>query len=110
MGTDRTVDPILERIVDRLADAYKPARIILFGSYAEGDPGADSDIDLIIVKDTSLPYYDRIAEVRRYVSDTLTRRPFDPVVLTPQEVDEQTRARRSFIMHVLREGKVVYEG
>ena len=100
----------LGKIVDRLAATYKPERIVLFGSHAEGDPHPDSDIDLLIVKDTDTPYYDRISEVRRQLSDVLGRHPFDPIVLTPHEVAEQVRARRSFITHILREGKALYGG
>lgn len=37
-------------IVERLK-AIKPYKIILFGSYADGEPNADSDIDLIVILD-----------------------------------------------------------
>jgi hypothetical protein len=32
--------------VDRIADRFKPERIVLFGSYACGSPTEDSDVDL----------------------------------------------------------------
>src|SRR5439155_15921930 len=42
-------DPALAEVVRRLADAYQPERIYLFGSVARGDAGADSDYDLLVV-------------------------------------------------------------
>src|SRR5712691_5103911 len=36
--------------VDRIAASFKPRRIVLFGSYACGDPLRDSDVDLLITR------------------------------------------------------------
>ena len=33
----------------RLAREFKPRRIVLFGSYAYGNPRPDSDVDLLVV-------------------------------------------------------------
>ncbi len=33
-----------------LGDAPKPARVILFGSYARGDASDDSDLDFLIIE------------------------------------------------------------
>jgi predicted nucleotidyltransferase len=33
----------------QIAEEYKPRQIILFGSYANGKPGPDSDVDLLVV-------------------------------------------------------------
>ena len=34
-----------------LVDQFHPQQVILFGSYAYGDPDSHSDVDLLIVKD-----------------------------------------------------------
>ena len=39
----------LNEVLSKLIEAYKPLKIILFGSYAWGTPSTDSDIDLIII-------------------------------------------------------------
>ncbi len=58
MGMIRTVDKdLIEEIVRRLVAAIDPDRIILFGSRARGDSGPDSDLDLLIIKDTVEPAY-----------------------------------------------------
>lgn len=41
--------PVLAEIVARLAEAYAPQRIYLFGSKARGDDGPDSDFDLMVI-------------------------------------------------------------
>lgn len=45
MEQDRIL-PIIERL-----KALRPSKIILFGSYAYGQPGECSDIDLLVVTD-----------------------------------------------------------
>lgn len=42
-------------IVARIVDAIHPIKIILFGSYAYGNPTTDSDVDLVVVTETPLP-------------------------------------------------------
>jgi len=42
-------------IVDRIVNAIHPLKIILFGSYAYGNPAPDSDVDLVVVTETQLP-------------------------------------------------------
>ena len=42
-------DEPIRRMVDRIVRRFAPDKIILFGSYARGDAGPDSDVDLLIV-------------------------------------------------------------
>ena len=53
---------LIREIVDKIRREYRPERIVLFGSYANGNPGPDSDIDLLIVKETSDRPIDRRLE------------------------------------------------
>jgi predicted nucleotidyltransferase len=39
-------------VVEQLVQRFKPEKVILFGSYAYGQPTVDSDIDLLVVMDT----------------------------------------------------------
>ena len=41
--------PDLAEIVRRIVAAYEPERVYLFGSYARGDAGPDSDYDILVV-------------------------------------------------------------
>ena len=53
----------LEQILQTLTTKYRPEKIILFGSMASGNIGEWSDLDLVVIKDTPLPFYQRLKEV-----------------------------------------------
>lgn len=53
MQRDARIQQTLDEIVRRLVAEYQPEKIILFGSYAYGQPHADSDLDMLIIKETS---------------------------------------------------------
>ena len=78
----------IEKIVRQVADVYQPEKIILFGSYAYGQPNTDSDLDLLIIKKTSERFINRLTNVRKIVSDPNRSIPFGPIVLTADELKE----------------------
>ena len=53
----QTIDDVVERLVRE----YDPDRIILFGSRALGTATEDSDIDLLVVKETASRFPMRLA-------------------------------------------------
>ena len=99
----------IERIVARLRRAYDPDKIILFGSCARGDFGQDSDIDLLIVKDTALRPLDRMREVYKVVYSPRHYLALDPLVVTAEELAQKLNAQDYLIQEIMREGKVLYE-
>jgi len=92
----------LERIVNRLKMDPSVRKVLLFGSLARGDAHDHSDIDLIVVKDTTMRFLDRLDE---FYDDA--REAMDVLVYTPQEFEEMKE--RPFIKMALREGKMLYE-
>lgn len=108
MTTDTKVREIIIEIVEKIKKEYQPDKIILFGSYAYGTPDRDSDIDLLIIKDTQDRPIDRRVAVRRIVSDPKRFIPFEPIVLTPKEVNERLEIGDQFIKEILRKGEVIY--
>ena len=40
-------------VVQAIVENYQPEKVILFGSYASGSAGDDSDLDLAVVKNTT---------------------------------------------------------
>jgi len=103
-----TVDQaVLDEIVRRLVEAVDPNRIILFGSRARGDPRPDSDVDLLIVKDSPEPPGRRGVHAYRALMEVTV--PTDVLWYTPQEVRDWAGVRNHVVSRALREGKVLYE-
>lgn len=105
---DREARKTIFDIVEKIKKEYQPDRIILFGSYALGNPDRDSDIDLLIIKDTPDRRIDREVDVARIASDRKRLIPFEPIVLTPKEVDERLKRGDQFIKEILQKGEVLY--
>jgi uncharacterized protein len=98
----------LEKIVSELVRVYRPEKIILFGSYAYGRPSADSDLDILIIKKTPDRFIDRWTNVRQIVSDPKRSLPFEPLILTPDELQEQLAMGDQFIEEIVTKGALLY--
>lgn len=101
------VEQKIQAIVDKIVQEYQPEKIILFGSWAWGEPHEDSDVDLFIIKKTHQARLDRSRELQRI----LTHRevPLDFLVYTPEEVEESINENHNlFIEDIMRNGKVLY--
>ena len=99
---------VIEDILERLLAGYAPQKVILFGSYTYGNPRPDSDIDLLIIKETSERFIDRWVAVRRVLSDPGRRVPLETIVLTPQEVSKRLAIGDQFLAEILEKGEVLY--
>jgi predicted nucleotidyltransferase len=97
----------IKEIVNKIASGYNPEKIILFGSYADGNPKEDSDLDLFVIKDTDLPRPQRAVQVRKLLYGSMI--PIDLIVYTPKEINESKGNRYSFVYEVLNTGKTLYE-
>ena len=106
-GCERPVSETLPEAVRRIARTLRPAKIILFGSYANGTPTPDSDVDLLVVMNTSASAKDRHLSVCRL----LRPRPFpvDILVKTPQELEWALDKGDFFIREIVTQGRVLYE-
>ncbi|MEW6026655.1 MAG: nucleotidyltransferase domain-containing protein [Planctomycetota bacterium] len=96
-------------IVERIKDEYTPERIILYGSFAYGHPNRNSDIDLLIIKDTQERPIDRRIRVRRIADIRDSSYPaFSPIVLTNKELKRRVQIGDQFVKEILNKGKVLY--
>ena len=99
----------IKNISEKLKKKYEPLRIILFGSAAEGKFGKDSDIDMLVIKDTKDPPMQRWMTVCKIARDFSRKTPFEPIVLTPEELKNRLQINDSFLKLILDKGKVLYE-
>jgi predicted nucleotidyltransferase len=97
----------LDHIMQVLTTQYHPEKVILFGSLAEGTAHEWSDIDLVIIKDTPLPFLQRLKEVALLC---LAPVGVDYLVYTPNEFTQMITENNPFIVkEVVQKGKVLYE-
>ena len=103
----RVVDEQLKEVIKKIVKEFQPEKIILFGSWAWGEPGPDSDVDLFIVKKTNRS----TREVAREIDGSLWGRTtaLDIIVYTPEELKISINKNHNlFIEDVIRNGKVLY--
>ena len=86
-----------DNIVSRLNKSYDPEKIILYDSYAYGNPTSDSDIDLLIIKDTAKRPVDRFVEVKQIIYQPGRSIPISPIVYTPKELEERLKMGIDFV-------------
>ena len=102
------LERITRQLVDKLRLEYTPLKIILFGSHANGTADTDSDIDLLIVKDTSERFIDRWVTVRKILSDPTRKVAIETLVLTPKEISDRLSRGDQFIEEIVQKGLVLY--
>ncbi|MEA3344448.1 MAG: nucleotidyltransferase domain-containing protein [Patescibacteria group bacterium] len=96
----------IEKIIKQIREKYKPEKIILYGSFANGDPTKDSDVDLFIIKRTKKERTKRHLEIDRMFLDRVV--PLDILVYTPQEIKKRLILGDFFIKNIINHGKVLY--
>ncbi len=98
---------LLETELNRLVDELKglgAQLIVLFGSYARGRRDLFTDLDLLVVMESDLPFVERLASLYTRLQPKVAA---DILVYTPEEF-EQLKDRRRFLRHALATGKVLH--
>jgi predicted nucleotidyltransferase len=98
---------LINEITKKIVAGAQPEKIVLFGSLASGNPRENSDIDLLIVKESSKRRDERDIEIRKFLKDILY--PMDIFVYTPKEVEQYRNLSSSFLKKVFDTGKIIYE-
>ena len=106
-GLSMPVGEALPLAVERIVQELHPEKIILFGSYANGNPTPDSDVDLLVIMETDQPRVERSWTVSRLLIPRLF--PVDILVKTRTEVEQALAKRDFFIREIVTLGKVLYE-
>lgn len=97
----------IHEMVRRIVARFDPQQIILFGSYARGTDGPDSDADLLVVMDVQGPKRPVVAEMYRELGGVGLAK--DLILITPGEL-EQHRDDPGFVIYTaLREGEVLHD-
>ncbi len=98
---------LLQSIVQRIVIGLHPQTIVLFGSYAYGSPSPDSDLDILVIMQTTKRPVERVLAISRLLRPR--QFPMDILVRTPDEIVEAIKQNDPFIQEILSRGKVLYE-
>ena len=96
----------IDNVVSQIAARFQPEKIILFGSYAHGNPHPESDVDILVMMETPLRNIEQAIEISRAINC-----PFglDLIVRRPQQIAERLRLGDFFLRDIMKKGKVLYE-
>lgn len=106
ISKDKNIQDSFTDIIQSIIRNYTPQKIVLFGSYARGEAHEGSDIDLMVIKETSKRFIDRIAEVIQLNKTLLT---LEPMVYSPLEFETMKKEKRDFILTIEEEGIEIYD-
>ena len=99
------IEELKPMIVERLKE-LNPSKIILFGSYAYGNPNQNSDIDLFIEKEIVDDYMDAIAMVKLKGLMKKYKIGFDVLVVSSEEIIK--REDPFYKVDILKKGIKIY--
>ena len=89
-----------------IANKFQPEKIILFGSYAYGNPTEDSDVDMLVVLSSE---GNNLRKTWEILSQTQPRFAVDLLVRTPSEIEQRLAWNDLFLREIIEKGKVIYE-
>lgn len=96
----------IQRQAQIIAKEFNPLKIILFGSYAWGNPTPESDVDLLIIVESENPTWQLASEISIALDHAF---PMDLIIKTKQEVERRLTIGDYFIEDIMNKGKVLYE-
>jgi len=97
----------IQDYADAIARQFKPERIILFGSYANGTATEDSDVDLLVVMEDSGDPIEMTLAITRTIERP--QFPLDLIVRDPAVLQWRMDLHDWFLIEILEKGRVLHE-
>lgn len=101
------VQSAIQEITRRLINAAQPTKLILFGSFARGSAGPDSDIDILVIEKKVESKHAEMVRLRKTLRGILF--PIDVLVVSETEFKERSAYPSNVYYWTNCEGKVLYE-
>lgn len=105
MLTEKQIQEIIQTIVE----GYDPEKVYIFGSYANGTPNKDSDLDICVIKETDERTVDRRMRVRSLFDVYSYPYPMDILVYTPKEFEERKNTFGTLAFFISKDMEKLYE-
>ena len=102
-----TTPQVIDEMVRRIVSSFAPEKVILFGSYARGEAGPDSAVDLLVILRGPLQKRGKRLAIRARLHGMGMAK--DVVVVTPEEVEAHKDLAGSIVRPALLEGRVLYD-
>ena len=99
-------DAVIQKMVRRIVRKFKPDQVILFGSYATGRAGPDSDVDLLVVMPVEGSKHEKAVEIMGVLHGMGV--PKDVFVTTPEDFAWRKKIPGTLEHPASLEGKVLY--
>ena len=102
-------EEIIQEATRRLAERFRPERIILFGSYARGTADDHSDVDFMVITEAAKKRnrHKMMVEMDGALQGLQIAK--DIIVLTSAEFEEEKEIPGTTARYVFKEGKVLYD-
>lgn len=97
---------LIRNICDRIAEEFRPEKIILFGSHAYGTPTLESDLDLLVVMPFEGSPLSQAVRISRQLKLMI---PIDLIVRTREQLNKRLAMDDFFMREIVEQGKVMYE-
>jgi predicted nucleotidyltransferase len=107
-------DNYIEQLKDKIKQ-LEPYRIILFGSVSRNEGNEESDLDVLVVLNSSAiskSYQERMSNkllVRHCIYELSKQIPIDLLVYTRKEYERIQNNRNSFFKEIEKTGRIIYE-
>jgi predicted nucleotidyltransferase len=96
---------IVKEVGELVKKEFSTEEVILFGSFASGEPSPSSDLDILVIMDTKLKPYKQSSLIRMRLDEKLgVKVPIDLIVRTPQQISERLNLGDFFIKNILTKG------
>ena len=96
----------IRETVQQIVERFRPQKVILFGSYAQGKPTEDSDVDLLVIMETDEKPVHAAARISTNIDHPF---PLDVLVMSPEEFEETKAVVGGLAYPAHHWGKVLYE-
>lgn len=96
----------IQTVVNQIAQQFRPDKVILFGSYAYGQPNEDSDVDLLVVMPADKRDRKKATEIRQSLRTGFA---MDLLVYDPQYLHDRSQQCDWFVREIVEKGRVLYD-
>jgi predicted nucleotidyltransferase len=96
----------IDYVVQQIAEKFHSLKIVLFGSYAYGEPRPESNVDLLVITDSPMKESELSFQIRKNIEYNFG---IDFIVKTPGNLKRRIELGDAFLKEITNKGKVVYE-